>query len=107
MDLAYYDIPSKELHIDMLLIKKGALILRAFNHNLRQQMLKLMDKRRELTVTEIFTELNLEQPVASQQLAILRRAGFVKTSKKGKKVYYSVNYDRVMQVQYLLKEFLH
>jgi DNA-binding transcriptional ArsR family regulator len=58
-------------------MKKSMLILRALNHKLRQQILKLLDEKRKVTVTEIYIELRLEQSVTSQHLAILRRAGLV------------------------------
>ena len=63
--------------VDFLNLKKGALILRALNHKLRQQIIRLLDENKKLTVTEIYVHLRLEQSVASQHLAILRRAGIV------------------------------
>jgi DNA-binding transcriptional ArsR family regulator len=43
-------------------------------------------------------KLRLEQSVASQHLAILRRAGIVSTTRDGKFIYYSVNYQRLAEV---------
>jgi DNA-binding transcriptional ArsR family regulator len=85
---------SAPLEISLLDIKKSALILRAVNHKLRQQILKLIDEKGKVTVTEIYINLRLEQSVASQHLAILRKAGFVDTSRDGKFIYYSVNKPR-------------
>ncbi|MBP6372262.1 MAG: helix-turn-helix transcriptional regulator, partial [Ferruginibacter sp.] len=51
-----------------------------------------------ITVTEIYIKMRLEQSVASQHLAILRKAGFVNTERDGKFIYYTVNYKRVEQV---------
>ncbi len=107
MELTYYNVSQKELQIDVLLIKKAMLVLRAFNHQLRQQILRLISEKKELAVTDIYTRLGMEQPVASQHLAILRRARFVSSKRKGKKVMYSVNYDRLAEVQELLKKLLH
>ncbi|RYD90075.1 MAG: transcriptional regulator [Sphingobacteriales bacterium] len=96
-----------ELKIDVLTLKKAALVLRAVNHKLRQQILKLIQQKGEITVTEIYVKLRLEQSVASQHLAILRKAGFVQTNRDGKFIYYSVNEERLTQVhlfaQHLLK----
>jgi len=75
--------------IDFLQTKKTALILRALNHKLRQQMLKLLDENKKMTVTELYVKLRLEQSVASQHLAILRRAGIVSTQRIGKFIFYS------------------
>ena len=86
------DPQAPSLHLDTLLYRKGMLTIRALNHPLRQQMLKLMHQRGRATVTEIYTKLRLEQPVASQHLGILRNAGYVKTQREGKLIYYAVNY---------------
>ena len=90
---------SFALHrLDFLHVKKASLILRALNHKLRQQMIKLLDESERLTVTEIYVKLRLEQSVASQHLAILRRTGIVMTQRDGKFIYYAVNYKRVAEV---------
>ena len=90
-----------ELHIEILSLKKSALILRAINHKLRQQILTLIHRKKSVTVTEIYVKLRLEQSVASQHLAILRKAGFVNSTRDGKFIHYAVNYERISQVQEL------
>jgi DNA-binding transcriptional ArsR family regulator len=92
--------------IDFLQLKKTALILRALNHKLRQQIFDLLDTRGKLTVTDIYVELKLEQSVASQHLAILRTAGIVRTEREGKFVYYKLNPDRIAQIDSATKQFL-
>ncbi|MEY2638674.1 MAG: hypothetical protein RIR90_156 [Bacteroidota bacterium] len=92
------------IKIDFLHTKKAALILRAINHKLRQQMLKLIDEHKKMTVTEIYIKLRLEQSVASQHLAILRRAGIVATQREGKFIYYAVNYNRLTEVIRFVEE---
>ena len=89
---------DKDLKIDLLQLKKAALILRAINHKLRQQILKLIHQKEKITVTEIYVKLRLEQSVASQHLAILRKAGFVTTVRDGKFIYYPVNSQRLQEV---------
>ena len=84
--------------LDFLRLKKAAMILRALNHKLRQQLLKLIDENQKITVTEIYVNLRLEQSVVSQHLAILRRAGIVTTKREGKFIYYSLNYSRLKEV---------
>jgi DNA-binding transcriptional ArsR family regulator len=84
--------------VDLLSIKKSALILRALNHKLRQQILRLIADKGTVTVTEIYVKLRLEQSVASQHLAILRKAGFVKTKRDGKFIYYAPNLTRIRQI---------
>jgi DNA-binding transcriptional ArsR family regulator len=88
-----------DLKIEAHELKKAALILRAINHKLRQQLLQFIHQRGTVTVTELYLKLHLEQSVASQHLAILRSAGYVLTKREGKCIYYSVNYKRLEQVQ--------
>jgi DNA-binding transcriptional ArsR family regulator len=83
----------KQIELDILKNKKALHILRAINHPLRVEIVKLIDKKKRVTVTEIFTQLSLEQAVASQHLAILRRAGFVIPTRESKFIYYSLSYN--------------
>jgi len=87
------------LEIDSLSLKKAALFFRAINHQLRQQILTLIHKNGTLSVTTIYGKLRIEQSVASQHLAILRRAKLVSTKRVGKKVFYSVNYQGLAKLQ--------
>ncbi|MBS1578828.1 MAG: helix-turn-helix transcriptional regulator [Bacteroidetes bacterium] len=73
--------------------KKAALALRALNHKLRQQILKFIDENKETMVTPVYKKLRIEQSVASQHLAILRRAGLVTATRDGKFIKYKVNYE--------------
>lgn len=92
------------LRIDYYNVKKAALILRAVNHKLRQQLLKLIDDEKRITVTEIYVKLRLEQSVASQHLAILRKAGIVITEREGKFIYYLVNYKRLEEISKIVDD---
>lgn len=94
------------LKIDFLQVKKSSLILRALNNKLRQQILKLLEEQSKLTVTEIYIQLRLEQSVASQHLAILRRAGIVKTEREGKFIYYGLNHQRISEIGRCVTELL-
>src|ERR1044071_6965950 len=98
---------GSSLKVDLLNVKKAALILRAINHKLRQQILKLIDEQGKITVTEIYVKLRLEQSVASQHLAILRKAGFVKTERDGKFIYYTVNPERIEDLNKFVESLLN
>lgn len=97
---------GESLQVNLLNIKKAALVLRALNHKLRQQILKQIDEQGKITVTELYVKLRLEQSVASQHLAILRKAGFVTTEREGKFIYYSVNTNRLEQVNQMVADLL-
>ena len=98
---------SNELIIEVIQIKKAALIFRAVNHPLRRQILQLLHQNGRMTVTEVFIKLRLEQSVASQHLAILRKAGFVLTERQGKFIFYSVNYQRLKQIHQVAEDIIH
>ncbi|PWT77102.1 MAG: transcriptional regulator [Bacteroidetes bacterium] len=84
--------------VDFLNLKKAAMILRALNHKLRQQIVRILDENKRLTVTELYIQLRLEQSVASQHLAILRRAGIVKTERDGKFIHYTISHERIADI---------
>lgn len=101
-------VPATEtpetLRINFHNLKKAALVLRALNHKLRQQILALIETEKKITVTEIYVRMRLEQSVASQHLAILRRAGIVATQRDGKFIYYTVNYKRIDEINQFVQE---
>jgi DNA-binding transcriptional ArsR family regulator len=86
---------------DQHLIRKANLVFRALNHPLRQKILSMLTEQPK-TVTELYETLFLEQSVVSQHLAILRRAGFVKTKKQGKFVWYMIQESRIKQIHDVL-----
>jgi DNA-binding transcriptional ArsR family regulator len=100
-------VTESELKVDAIEIKKAVLILRAVNHKLRQQMLTLLHANKRMNVTDLYVKLQLEQSVASQHLAILRKAGFVLAERNQKNIFYSVNYGRLKQVEQLAEQILH
>jgi DNA-binding transcriptional ArsR family regulator len=89
--------------IDYYNIKKAALVLRALNHKLRQQIIKTIHENKRLTVTQLYVKLRLEQSVASQHLAILRKAGIVTTERDGKFIYYTINFSRIAAINEFVK----
>jgi DNA-binding transcriptional ArsR family regulator len=97
--------PSQS-RLNYLDVKKAAAILRAINHKLRQSIIRLLEEKENLTVTEIYVKLRVEQSVASQHLAILRRAEFVKTTREGKNIHYKLNHERLDEVNQFVKQLL-
>lgn len=95
---------TQPLQIQSILLRKAIHAIRAVNHELRMQMLQHMHQNERITVSELYERLNLQQSVASQHLAILRREGFVLTKRAGKHIYYSVNYERLMEAESLCRQ---
>lgn len=95
---------NEELRLDYQMLRKSVLMVRSVDHKLRQQIIKMLIESPRLTVTEIYLKLRLEQSIASQHLAILRRSGIVVTKRTGKFVYYSLNRERLEAVSSMIKE---
>jgi len=94
----------KDVQLDYADLRKAVLVLRAVNHKLRQRIIDLLEDGETMTVTDIYIKLRLEQSVASQHLAILRRAGVVATERQGKFIYYSLDKERLSQISVLVEE---
>ena len=95
---------QKDVQLDYSELRKAVLVLRAVNHKLRQRMIDLLEENQRMTVTDIYIKLRLEQSVASQHLAILRKAGVVRTDRQGKYIYYSLDHERLSQISRLVEE---
>ncbi|WP_100313343.1 ArsR/SmtB family transcription factor [Thermoflavifilum aggregans] len=101
--------PGDVIKLDYYHVRIAAHVLRAINHKLRQQIIKLLEEHKRMTVTEIYVKLRLEQSVASQHLSILRRNHIVKYERDGKFIFYSLDTDaletiaRVVDELYALK----
>lgn len=92
------------IELDYAELRKAVLVLRAVNHKLRQSIIDLLEENNRMTVTDIYIKLRLEQSVASQHLAILRRAGVVVTERKGKFIFYKLDQERLGQISRLVEE---
>jgi DNA-binding transcriptional ArsR family regulator len=89
---------NEQIKLDYVAVKSAAMTLRAINHKLRQQIIRLLEENKRMNVTDIYVKLRLEQSVASQHLAILRRANIVITERDGKFIHYSLNHKRIAAV---------
>lgn len=95
---------EEDITLDYAELRKAVLVLRAVNHKLRQRIIDLLDQNGNMTVTDIYIKMRLEQSVASQHLAILRRAGVVTTQRQGKFINYELNRERLNQISRLVDE---
>jgi DNA-binding transcriptional ArsR family regulator len=98
---------NEQIKLDYVAVKNAAMTLRAINHKLRQQIVKLLEENKRMNVTDIYVKLRLEQSVASQHLAILRRANIVITERDGKFIHYALNHARIAAVAKFVNELVH
>lgn len=97
---------TEPIKLDYVAVRSAAMTLRAINHKLRQQIIKLLEENDRMNVTDIYVKLRLEQSVASQHLAILRRADIVITERDGKFIHYRLNHERIAAVAEFVKELI-
>lgn len=92
-------IPADKLAISSELI-------RAIAHPTRLKILSFISKKKVVNVNVIYRELKLEQSITSQHLRILRDNALVNFERDGKKIFYSVEFDRIKLIQETLAEVL-
>lgn len=95
---------NDELRLNDLKLKKAVFLTKTLNHKLRQQILKVIHDKKVSKVNEIYKHLQIEQSVASQHLAVLRKAGLVTCKRDGKTILYSVDQQRAKHVIELIDE---
>lgn len=98
--------PSTALFINTIELKKASLTFRAINNKVRLNIIRLLHQKERLAVTEIYKRLKLVQAAASQHLAILRKVNLVQAQKEGKRVFYSVNYDKLNELHSIAYQLL-
>ena len=69
-------------------------VLKALAHPVRLRIMKVLSGT-ERNVGEIDDAAGIGQPTLSQQLAVLRKTGLVKTRKEAKLVYYRIDEGRL------------
>ena len=83
------------LHTDFDALESKVELIKNLGHPLRFSVAQLLAERGELSVTEIFTALEVEQAVASHHLKIMKNSGIVQANKDGKNVLYSLTDDQI------------
>jgi DNA-binding transcriptional ArsR family regulator len=101
-----FDLKNGKQEIKLIYpeLRRVVLILRAIGHDLRKKIVDLLRENETMNVTDIYVKLRIEQSVASQHLAILRKAGIVITKRNGKFIYYTLNNDRLAEVSVLVEQ---
>lgn len=77
-----------DINVDKL--DQTASKLRAISHPMRIAIIDLLSDGKQLSVTEIYESLDIEQATASHHLNILKNKGVLNSKREGKKIYYSL-----------------
>ena len=84
--------------IDPKSFEKTAIKLKAMAHPLRIAILNMLDGGVKLTVSEIHTNLDIEQSTASHHLGILKDKGVLESERKGKNSYYFLKNENLNHI---------
>lgn len=80
----------KVLDINIDKLDQAASKLRAISHPMRIAIIDLLSDGKQLSVTEIYEALNIEQATASHHLNILKNKGVLDSKRDGKKIFYTL-----------------
>ena len=70
---------------------------RALGDPTRQKILSLLEKGKELCVSDVARHFEMAQPSISHHLRILKEASLVTARKRGKEVYYMINESELVR----------
>lgn len=84
--------------LDATRLETTARMLRCLGHPVRLRILDLLERRGEATVSEIHEGLELEQPVCSQHLILMRDKGVLARRRDGVNVLYRLADPRALKV---------
>lgn len=84
------------------LLEEKSEVLKTMGHPLRLCIIDILRGGKQLTVTEIYSALEIEQAVASHHLRIMKNSGILKSSKSGKNVFYELKEGHIEEIFSLL-----
>jgi DNA-binding transcriptional ArsR family regulator len=105
-ELIEFNGGNEKIEVKFPDLRKMMLTTRALEHDLRKKIIDILSDDRKLTVTELYLKLKVEQSVASQHLAILRKSGVVDYSRDGKFIYYSLNKLQLERIASFIDELI-
>ena len=73
-------------------------MLRAMAHPMRIAIIEMLSANKNLSVTDIYEKLNIEQATASHHLNMLKNKGVLESRRDGKKIYYSLKHEKVKEI---------
>lgn len=92
------------LRVDADKMERAAAMLKVLAHPKRMAIVDLLGRNDQMTVTNIYTELDMPQAIASQHLITLKDRGILTSQKSGTKIYYSLAVPTLMEVIHCLEE---
>jgi DNA-binding transcriptional ArsR family regulator len=85
------------IQLDIEKLEMAASKLRAIAHPMRIAIIDLLNDN-QMSVTEIYENLNIEQASASHHLNILKSKGVLSSKRNGKKIFYSLKNQTLTEI---------
>lgn len=91
-------------NLDMSFLEHATETLRAVAHPLRLAIIDMLYEQKEMSVTEIHEQLDIEQAVASHHLRIMKDRNVVQVKRDGKSSYYSLASEEFYTVYEVMRK---
>ncbi|HDD56835.1 MAG TPA: transcriptional regulator [Nitrososphaeria archaeon] len=88
---------SKSIAVDEGRLRRAAKVFEALSNFENLKILMLLRKR-EMCVCELMMALNMKQPAVSYHLRLLHERGLVKSTRRGKWIFYSIADRKLLRV---------
>lgn len=86
------------------IVEKCADMLKVIAHPIRMTIVELLHHNNEMTVTELYRQMGVEQAVASHHLALLRNKNIITSKRSGKNVLYELRLKKIHHIIHCIKE---
>lgn len=85
----------------------NAQIYKMLSNPKRLELLNLLNKEKELTVTELTKRLEMRKANVSQHLSVLRSYKLVKARREAQSIYYSLSDPRIVEPCKIFRDIWH
>lgn len=86
------------MSIDPKKLEETASKLRAIAHPVRIAIISLLEKNKEMNVTQIFEKLGTEQAATSHHLNVLKDKGVLESKRVGKNTFYFLKEQALIRI---------
>jgi len=86
------------LQLDAIKLEQLAMRLKAIAHPTRIAIIEMLSKDGRMSVTEIYSQLDIEQAAASHHLNIMKSKGILDSRREGKKIFYSLQNESLSEI---------
>lgn len=80
------------------LLERMAVVLRVLAHPHRLKVIEMLEERVAAPVSQIQLAIKLPQSATSQHLNHMKKVGLVKSTRRGKEVWYEINDTRALTI---------